>query len=39
MLNSQDFVHAFETQAPLAIEEVGNVGLFESGLLGEPQTG
>jgi len=39
MLNSQDLVHALETQAPLAVKEVGNVGLFESGLLGQAQAG
>jgi|SRR5579862_6157 len=39
MLNRKDFVHALEAQATLAIEEIGDVGLFESGLLGEPKSG
>jgi len=39
MLNGQDFVHALEAEAALAIEEIGNVGLFESGQLGKPEAG
>lgn len=35
MLDGEDFVHAFEAEAALAVEEVGDVGLLESGLLGE----
>ena len=35
MLDGEDFVHAFEAEATLAVEEVGDVGLLESGLLGE----
>jgi len=34
MLDGEDFVHAFETEAALAVEEVGDVGLLESGLVG-----
>ena len=37
MLHGEYFVHAFEAEAALAVEEVGDVGLFESGLLGEEQ--
>jgi len=37
MLHGQDFVHAFEAQSALLIEEVRDVGLLESGLLGEPE--
>ena len=32
-LHLQDFVHALETQATLAVQEVGDVGLFEARLL------
>ena len=39
MLNGKDFVHALEAEATLAIKEIGNVGLFESGLLGESESG
>ena len=39
MLNGKDFVHAFEAETALAIEEIGDVGLFESGLLGESESG
>jgi len=38
-LHSQDLIHALETQATLAIEEVRDVRLFESGLFSQPQTG
>jgi hypothetical protein len=37
MLHGKNFVHAFEAEAALAVEEVGDVGLLESGLLGEEQ--
>jgi len=37
MLHGEYFVHAFEAEAALAVEKVGDVGLFESGLLGEEQ--
>lgn len=39
MLNGEDAVHAFETEAALAIEEVGDVGLLEAGLLGQTEAG
>ena len=39
MLNRQDFVHALEAETALAIEEIGDVGLFESGLLRQAETG
>ena len=39
MLHREDFVHAFEAEAALAVEEVGDVGLLESGLLGEVEAG
>ena len=39
MLDGENFVHAFEAEAALAIEEVGDVGLLESGLLGEAESG
>ena len=38
-LNGKDFVHALEAEAALAIEEIGDMGLFESGLLGESEPG
>jgi len=39
VLDVQDLVHALDGEAALAIEEVGNVGLFEAGLLGEAESG
>lgn len=39
MLNGKDFVHALEAETALAIEEIGDVGLFESGLLGKSESG
>lgn len=39
MLNGKDFVHALDAETALAIEEIGDVGLFESGLLGESESG
>ena len=38
VLHAQDFVHALQTQAPLAVEEIGDMGLFEAGLLRQAQT-
>ena len=35
VLDVEDFVHAFDAEAALAVEEIGDVGLFESGLLGK----
>jgi hypothetical protein len=39
MLHGKNFVHAFEAEAALAVEEVRDVGLLESGLLGEVEAG
>jgi hypothetical protein len=39
MLDGKNFVHAFNAEAALAVEEVGDVGLLESGLLGKPEAG
>jgi hypothetical protein len=39
MLHGEDFVHAFQAKAALAVEEIGDVGLLESGLLGQVQAG
>ena len=32
-------VHAFKAETALTIEEIGDMGLFESSLLGEPESG
>lgn len=37
MLDLEDFVHAFDAEAALAVEEVGDMGLLESGLLGKTE--
>ena len=39
VLDGEDLVHALEAQAALAIEEVGNMGLFKSSLLGQMESG
>ena len=39
MLDGKDLVHAFEAQAALPIQEVGDMGLFESGLLCQTEAG
>lgn len=39
MLDGQDAIHTFETEAALAIEEIGDVGLFEPRLLRQTETG
>src|ERR1700722_9208580 len=39
MLNRQDSIHAFETKATLAVQEIGDVSLFESGLLSQTAAG
>lgn len=39
MLNRKDFIHAFEAKAALAVEEVGDMSLLESGLVCEMETG
>jgi|SRR5580765_8314788 len=37
MLDLEDLVHAFKTDTTLAIQEVRDVGLFKTGLLGESE--
>ena len=37
MLNSQDPVHALKAQTTLAIQEIGDMGLLESGLLSQTE--
>ena len=39
MLDGEDFVHAFEAETAFLVEKIGDVGLFESGLLGQPKAG
>jgi hypothetical protein len=39
MLDGQNPVHALKAQAALAIQEVGDVSLLESGLLCQPEPG
>src|SRR5882724_3959858 len=39
VLHGQNFVHAFQAESALAIEEVGDVGLLEAGLLRQTQAG
>ena len=39
VLNLEDFVHALDREAALAVEEIGNVSLLESSLLGETEAG
>ena len=39
MLNVENLVHPFQAKPTLAIEEVGDMGLLEPSLLGEPQAG
>ena len=39
VLDVEDLVHALDGEAALAVEEVGDVGLFEAGLLGEAVSG
>jgi hypothetical protein len=38
-LDLKDLVHAIEAETTLAVEEIGDVGLPEAGLLGETDTG
>ena len=38
VLDLKDLVHAFEAESALAVEEVGDVSLFESGLLSESES-
>src|SRR6266852_4670241 len=37
MLHVQDLVHAFQAESALAVQEVGDVGLLEAGLLRQTQ--
>ena len=39
VLDLEDLVHALDAEAALTVEEVGDVGLFESGLLGKAESG
>ena len=39
VLDVENLVHALDREATLPVQEVGNVGLFESGLLGEAESG
>jgi len=39
MLDGEDFVHAFEAEPAFFVEKIGDVGLFKSGLLRQPETG
>ena len=39
VLNLEDLVHTFDREATLAVEEVGDMGLFESGLLSQAEAG
>jgi len=39
VLNLKDFVHALDAEAAFAVEEIGDMGLLESGLLGEAESG
>ena len=36
-LDAENFIHGFETQAPLVVEEIGDMGLLETGLLRQAQ--
>ena len=39
VLDLEDFVHALEAQTAFAVEEVRDMGLFESSLFGEAESG
>ena len=39
VLDLEDLIHAFEAESALAVEEVRDVSLFKSSLLGEPESG
>ena len=39
MLHVQDFIHAFEAEAALAVEEVGDVSLLKARLLRQAEAG
>ena len=39
MLYRQHFIHAFQTEPTLAVEEIGDVGLLETGQLGQMKSG
>ena len=38
-LNGENFIHAFDAETALLVEEVGDMSLLESGLLGQVQAG
>ena len=38
MLDLEDLVHTFQAESAFAVEEIGDVGLFESGLLCQTQS-
>jgi len=39
VLHGQNFVHAFQAESALLVEKIGDMGLLESGLLGQVETG
>ena len=39
VLDMKNLVHALDREAAFAVQEIGHVGLFESGLLGEAEAG
>lgn len=39
VLNLKDLIHAFKAEPAFSVEEIRDVGLFESGLLGEAEPG
>ena len=39
MLDGENAIHTLKAEATLAIEEVGDMGLLEAGLLGETEAG
>ena len=39
VLDGKNFVHTFEAEAALSVQEVGDMGLLESGLLRQPEAG
>jgi hypothetical protein len=39
MLDLEDLIHTFEAESALAVEEIRDMGLFESGLLGKSESG
>lgn len=39
VLNGENAIHAFQAEAALAVQEIGDVGLLESSLLSQAETG